>query len=415
MMYNIRELEKHELSDFVEIASTAYPGMGIYTEEAKAGLIEKLEKQISTNHKKLYGCFKEEDLVGGMMLHDFIMNFHGKQIEVGGLGFVAVSLLHKKEKVAKNLVIFFEKHYKDRNIPITALYPFRPDFYKKMGYGYGAKMNKYIFAPEQLPKGKLKKDLVRLSEQSIPDMHKCYTTYMHDTHGMMARTEEMMSISFLNPKIMSYGVMEGTELTGYCSFTFEPENTTNFLSNNLIIKEFVYVTPEAMARLCMFLHSQQDQVHRIVWYSQDENLHFLLHDPRNGSDNIMPHVYHENSVTGVGLMYKILEPKILFQFMEEGCFGEGDMIVKWNICHSFNGETSTFTTKFNNGKPIITNEEEDLQVDISINEFSSLLMGAIDVDSLYRYGLISVSDKSKLVLLRTLFYHFPKPICMTGF
>ena len=77
------------------------------------------------------------------------MTLFDQQVDIGGVGLISVDLLHKKEHVAKNIMKAFHNHYRSQGVTLTALYPFRPDFYVKMGYGLGKKMNQYKFKPEQ--------------------------------------------------------------------------------------------------------------------------------------------------------------------------------------------------------------------------------------------------------------------------
>jgi len=87
------------------------------------------------------------------------MNLLSTKIPAGGIGFVGVHLLHKKEKVAKEILTYFIDHYKNLGASMALLYPFRPDFYKKMGFGFGTSMNQYKVKPSNLPKGNSKANI----------------------------------------------------------------------------------------------------------------------------------------------------------------------------------------------------------------------------------------------------------------
>ncbi|KMJ58422.1 hypothetical protein AB685_11060 [Bacillus sp. LL01] len=412
-MFEIRELHPGEFGSFVEIASNAYPGMSVNTDEEKQALLERLEKQTQNSDKRLFGCFKNNLLVGGMLLHNFLMNFHSQQMQVGGLGFVCVDLLHKKEKVAKYLVTYFEEYYRERHVPITALYPFRPDFYRRMGYGYGTKMNKFRFRPDQLPILS-KKDVVLLTEKDASELFCCYERYMLKTHGMMARSIDLMKALFQNPKVKVYGVKDEEAIMGYCSFTFESEKQGNFLSNNILIKELITETPAALQQLVAFLRSQQDQVANIILHTQESDFHYLLQDPRNGTDNIMPHVYHESHTSAVGLMYKVLDLK---KVIEAATYGLESISVVWKVEDTFmpNFNSSVYV-QFKDGRAnVLEKSNAEVSVDISISDFSSLIMGAVSFSSLHHLGLLRVSDESKLGNLHNLFSGFTKPVCLTAF
>jgi hypothetical protein len=57
----------------------------------------------------------------------------------------------------------------------------------------------------------------------------------------------------------------------------------------------------------------------------------------------------------------------------------------------------------------------DAVIQLDVASFSSLVMGAIDFVSLYRYGQATLSNPDMLFVINTLFRTDQKPICMTRF
>jgi predicted acetyltransferase len=85
------------------------------------------------------GLYRGETLQGAARLHDFVMNVRGAQIPAAGIGMVAVDLAYKKEHVARDLMHGWLEYCRKQDIPFALLYPFRPDFYKQMGFSSVAK------------------------------------------------------------------------------------------------------------------------------------------------------------------------------------------------------------------------------------------------------------------------------------
>ncbi len=139
----------------------------------------------------------------------------------GGVGLVAVDLLHKKEKVCKELITYFLKHYRKKGISIALLYPFRPDFYKKMGFGYGTKVNQYRIKPESLPKGDSKKNTRFLDEDDREALLECYNRLMDRTSGMIEKSDFALQRIFdQKNRIVAYE--KDGKVRGYIIFTFQP-------------------------------------------------------------------------------------------------------------------------------------------------------------------------------------------------
>jgi predicted acetyltransferase len=307
----IRVLSAEDFDAFVHIVVNAYPGMKVVSEEEK----EQYKQKMLELHEEeptilFYGLFREGQLLGGMRFHDFTMNFLGNRIAAGGVGEIAVALPHKKEHVAKEMMAYFVRHYRECGAPIVMLYPFRPDFYKKMGFGYGTKMNQYCVKPAALPKGPSKAHVRYLDESDKQALLDCYTRFASRTHGMIEKSEAALTRLVKNPKYQIVGYKVNGQILGYIVFTFE--HGENWLINDICIREFVYESREALSELLTFLHTQADQIRHVIFNTQDECFHHLLLDPRNASASLIPPVYHESNVQGLGIMYRVIHVPRIF-------------------------------------------------------------------------------------------------------
>ncbi|MFE8697160.1 enhanced intracellular survival protein Eis [Cytobacillus sp. FJAT-53684] len=416
----IRKLEKHEIPAFVEIAVNAYPGTMKNTLEFKERFKNNLESiQGNIESIDFFGLFRGGKLIGGMRIHQFTMNVYGKLIEAGGVGLVAVDLLHKKEKAAKDLIDYFISYFKEKGNSIVMLYPFRPDFYKKMGFGYGTKVNQYQIEPASFPKAATKEGLIYLDSSHKELMKSCANRYVHSTHGMILKTDHDLEVVFRNPDHKLVGFMGNGKLRGYLVFIFKNVNNDNFLINNMIIKELVYETPEALAQLCYFLHTQADQVNRIILNTQDDDIEYLINDSRNGSNHLIPSVYHETKTAGIGLMYKLIDvPSFLLQLPTDHLSETNNQvgIIVKDTFHS--DEPQKWLLTFAKGKLSIEEYElnsTDIEAELDISDLSSLAMGAVDVNKLYQYGCLKINKMEGLAVIKQLFSHSQKPICTATF
>ena len=173
-MSEVRPVQDDEFDEYARMTLDAYPAMfPPMTEEQRLGWLERMRKvNAEPGPVKHYGCYRGGEMVGGMRLHDFKMTVYGAQLPVGGVGNVFVDLPHKKEHVAKDMMEWFHRHYLEQGTSLAVLYPFRPDFYRAMGYGYGRKMNRYRFRPVDLPKGS-KERVGWMREEDAPTLLEC--------------------------------------------------------------------------------------------------------------------------------------------------------------------------------------------------------------------------------------------------
>lgn len=414
----VRKLNTEEIQRYVEIVINAYPGFSQNTEDYKERFTKRLV-DIQENEPSLefYGLFRDGNLLGGMRIHYYTMNLFSKMVEVGGVGLVAVDLLHKKEKVAKEMIEGFIEHFQKKGTSLVMLYPFRPDFYKKMGFGYGPKMNHYEIDPLSFPNGKDKSGLLYLNAKHKNLIKDCYDSYARSTHGMFVKNDNELEAMFKNPDNKFVGVFENEKLQGYINFSFEKGGERNFLDNHIVVKELIYHNPLALTKICTFLHNQADQIKRIIFNTVDPTLEFLLDDARNGSGNLIPPVYHETNTSGVGLMYRVINLSQLVEDLQGKHFGE-DCSFKLRTTDTLLSEENEVLMKVQNGKLTMVEKDVldfDFEVELDISDFSSLVMGAVDAYTLYNYGKLRINNEYHLKTLFTVFHSPQKPICMTGY
>ena len=412
----IRIMNDNDFDSFGDIVVRTYPGIipDSFTKEAKQQMIERFRK---TNNEipwiKYYGYFQEEKLIGGMTLFDFTMNVFSNNLEVGGVGLVCVDLLNKKEHVAKNLITFFHKHYYEKGTCLTSLYPFRPDFYLKMGYGMGKKMNQYSFKPDSLPKT-TKIHLSYLNAIDIPQLVECFNRYASKTHGMIFRKERTYQRMVDNLNIVGY--KQNEQIKGYLAFKFKKLSQNNFVYNDLIIEELVYENREVLAEFLTFLNTQSDQIHRIIYNMQDDHFHHLLSDPRNGTNNLYL-TSHESNLQAVGIMYRVINARKLFNLLKEHNFGNQTIKLNLLIHDNFLPENNDeLVIDFDNGYATLNNKTGyDVQIRLDITSFSSLIMGVIPLEKLYAYGLVEITNSDYLETINKLFFVEKPPMTIEQF
>lgn len=417
-MSEIRRLSMEELDTFMTIAANAYPRLGWDTPERWEQGRQRLQRlQEEDPTIAFYGLFRQGKLLGGMRMHDFVMNLFGELTPVGGVGMVAVDLLHKKRHVAKELIEFFLYHYREREAPLALLYPFRPDFYRKMGFGYGTKKSRYCLLPQAFPRGGGHTQLRFLDKASIPALLDCYMRYTRRTHGMITRTEKNFRRLLDSSGLRVVGYVVDEKIQGYLAFTFKAASEDNFIHNNLHVVELVYEEREVLAELLAFLATQLDQVNRVVIDTFDHAFHHLFWDPRDGNPALIPSVYHETNVQGVGLMYRVLDLQRLFESLSHRNFGGQTLRLQINLRDTFLPENAgSLGVHFIQGKGgVVEGGDHDVAISLDVASLSSLMVGAARFRQLYTYGLIDLSDPSYLGRLDRLFAVSENPVCMTSF
>lgn len=417
-MIEFKQLKNdEELMKFIEIISNAYVGLRIDTIEDKKKTLENLVDTLNTDDiTQLIGAYKGDEMVGGMRFDDFKMRLLTQDISIGGLGFVAVDFLHKKQGVAKAIVTEFIEYYDSVGYPLVALYPFRPDFYKKMGFGFGTNMTQYRFDPAAFRKSTGDEFLKYLSEDDIPQMRAIYEKMRESRNGLFEKTIADYNRFFAHKEYKMIGYIENSTMRGYIIYESILNKPTRITGNDMKIIEFVYENAEVVNVFSGFFNRQKDQVGRIIFPTQDESIQYLVNNPSTDNINMFFPIFHETGVRGTGIMYRVINVKRLFEQMKNHNFNNENITLSILIEDDFypenNGET---IVKFTDGRPDIAKEGWDVQLSMRIDDFSSMFTCSVNLKSLVRMGCAELSDNDYLNRLDRLFSTSEKPICMTRF
>lgn len=416
-MLTVQAVPPSDLPALVDIVANAYPGIKLNTPDERRAFHDRLLKATTDDPTTyMHGAYLDGALVGGMRLFDFRLQLLSRKIDAGGVGLVAVDLLHKKEHVARELLLSFLRRYRDQGAPMALLYPFRPDFYRQMGFGFGTRLSQYRIAPGQLPRGGSKAHVRYGTPADAEALLACYTRYADRTHGMIERSTLFFPQALANPELRVLVYERDGQIEGYLLGTFRALDPDNFTLNDLHVSELIYEHSDALTELLTVLHTQADQLNRIVFNIQDEYFHHLCADPRNGSNHIVQ-LHHETNTESVGLMYRVIDVPGIFAALDGHDFGGQTCRLKLTIDDSFLPENSGSTTiVFEHGRAHVQDgDEHDVALQLDVADFSSLLVGAISFRQLCRYGRARITDPAQIELVQRLFAVAEKPVCVTRF
>lgn len=416
-MDDIRLLNRGDLEAGVRIVADSYPGLKLVTADDRERYRLRLaDLMAEAPIAHFYGCLREEELRGIMVLWDWQMNFLQARVPAGGMGLLAVDPTHRKEHIARDMVLFHLRYYRELGTPLALLYPFRPDFYRQMGFGYGTKMNQYRLRPGSLP-GATSHGHVRAltGSEDQRSVLECYARMVGRTHGMIERQPRAIRQLFERPQYRIVGCVEGSHVSGYVVYSYESAGT--WLLNDLHVHELLYEDAGTFHELMSFLNKQADQVRYVIVDTLDEYFHLIPSDPRDGTDKIAVEVYHETNTQGVGLLVRAVDTARLFGLLAEHDFGGQTCRLKLTVQDSFLPENSgSYALEVVKGHLQPGNPERcEVEVVLDVASLSSLLYGTATFRSLVRYGLATISDDAFTDVLNRLFAVEEKPVCLTYF
>ena len=416
-MRAIREVREDELSELARITIEAFPGMKVESQEARDRMMERLVKVMKEPIVHFFGVYDDEEMVGVMRCYDFTMKLHGTRMLVGGLGGVAVDLRHKKEHVAADMVRYYLDFYRRKGAALTALYPFRPDFYRRMGFGYGVKMNRYSFHPGTLPDSGAGARAEYLTVADRDDLAACYDRFLARTNGLIEMPPHVLDGLFTDSALHIVGYREAGDLRGYLIFRFEPAPGNNWLAYNVQLRTLIYDDSQALVALLGFLRKQADQVDRIIYETQDDCFHHILADPRDGSGKLLAGLWHQTNTQGTGIMYRVIDLARLIEVWGDRDFGGVTVTIRLDLTDTFLPENSgSYRLVVNGGRVRLEpGGAVDVAIGMDISDFSSLAVGAVNFGRLHAYGRVTISDEAFVPLVSRLLRAAAPPWCLTSF
>ena len=409
--------EGPDFERYIDLCVNAYPGAGITTSEARQRFAQGVRDSTHEPAISLLGAERDGELVGAMRYFDFAMRIRSVEGFVGGVGMIATDLYQKKTGIAKALVGGFLAHYRARGATMAILHPFRHDFYRRMGWGYGTPLNQYRLRPADLPDRAAPGRVRQLGPADLDAFLACYDRLCATTNGLIRKYRSTAESQLGNLAGRVFGYEEAGTLSGYAIARFAPRERGN--QTDLIVDEFLHETPATLDGLLAFLRTQADQCPEIVINTQEEGLYLLPADPRDGSETVLlSPAYHRVRAQGLGLMYRVIDTPGVFALLRDHNFGDQTLTLRLTVRDSFFAPNDgTTTLRFVVGRPSLAaaDDEPDVALALDVAEFSSLLMGSVRFRTLHRYGLATVDNPAYVDTLDRLFLTDQPPLCVTRF
>jgi predicted acetyltransferase len=399
------------------LMASAYPVLRATSDESLDRLATTLRESAGDPDSAWAIAVRDGELVGQMHLHDFTMNVRGRDALTGGVGAVAVALAHKRQGIARAMIAWYLDTYRRRGAPFAALYPFRLDFYRALGFGYGAPVYRYRFSPGTLrasgPRGRIR----FLSEDDADAWIACYTRVRATTHGFMSRPRASALRALRDRELTVVGLERDGVLRGFLQTRVRvPADETLRNRDELLVHDLVAEDDDALDALLGYLRAQSDQFARVAIESADPALFLASDDPRDGSDvSVSPPAVHRVAEEGLGIMYRVLDVDAALAYLAPSREPFTLRLAVDDPLVAANSGARAYRFGPDAAPARVGGERYDATMAIGIADFSSLVMGSLRVRDLVRYRRTSLDPASLLPQIDEAFRSGTLPRCATRF
>ncbi len=218
--------------------------------------------------------------VGGLRLHPMVLYLRGRPVPVQGVASLAIAPEHRRRGLGDRLCRAAIREGRGSGALLSALFPFRTDFYARLGYVLCGELHRYRFRTGDLPdfagSGRIRPLRGEERYQRIPPF---YRELLLRSHGLMERTPAHWK-DRLEGGPAVWGAFDGEgALRGYLLAEGvrgrAPERDT------LRVHELLAADFEAYRALLGWVSRQRDQWPRARYDAvRGEQFHQLLPHPR---------------------------------------------------------------------------------------------------------------------------------------
>lgn len=423
----VRFIDTAYVEEYLDIYLNAYPAFKALDDECREHYRRKtITDMTQDTDMEFTGLFEDGRLIAIMKIVKFSMNLYGELRPVTGLMSLGVHPLHKKKGAALDMVKFFEAYTEESGAAAGLLLPFNMAFYKKMGYGYGAKMDEYHIPTVSLPKANDLSKLRLLDMSDLPRVLECHSEYVKQNHGALIKFQEEIRDMEGDTQTRRIGYVEGCgagELKGYIAYRFVCDSEVNYTLNHIEVDELIYQDGAVLKALLGFLRNQADEAQSVVIRTGEPDFYHLLDNAQDLSGNYINFGYLQSNISAVGTMYKVVNPYRFVELSAHRCFEPAEMTVEFRyedeLAHCEDSLKIAFV-KDESGEcshwaaaPL--DKACDAVVKLKKSDLSSLLMGVCSLGSLVRLGAAQISDSGYLQQLDRLFECGQKPFSNSDF
>lgn len=269
----IRHAEQDDIPGLAELWTRAFPGE------------RTVEQRMA--HLEMGGVFggietawlaeRAGQLVGAFRAYALTQYLHGTAYRMMGLAAVAVDETARRRGVGRELCEDSIRIARERGDVLSVLYPFRPAFYRALGWGTVGELHTYRFRPESLPScdaGPVR----RAGSDDAAGMAACYAEFARQANGPIRRTPRIWRHHLDGNALHAY-VIGDDRVSGYLLIRFGRSGSPD--ERPLYVRELIAADQETYRTLLGWVSAQRD-AWRVILYEAAPDEHFAhrLSEPR---------------------------------------------------------------------------------------------------------------------------------------
>ena len=334
------------------------------------------------------GVFDSAGLQACLLINGYHLYFGENVIlPMGGIGGVACLPASRGKGYAGALLKFALERMKMDSQPISALFPFSWEFYRRYGYEWVG-VQRDTKMPTKILSTYPETENVRLLEDNEMERIKpIYEKFAKGYRACLKRPETVWKKFCTHPekrfRYLYVAEFDG-EIEGYVNFTL-PED-----GGNAHLREFVTLTPRSRRGLLGLLKRHEMQFAHFHWKAPED-------------DTLWGEFYHWDIETKIRPVYmgRVVDAEAALALLKPSTYFRGEFRLKLTDTYAPWNER-VLRVAFGEGNVEVEETEAKPNLRMDIQAFSQLYFGSPDADYLLRAGRVTVEDEVAYHALRSL-------------
>ena len=130
-------------------------------------------------------------LAGALRLYSLTQYLHGVAFPMMGVAAVAVAASARRQGIGSELCRQALRLGRARGDVVSVLYPFRPDFYRRLGWALVGSLHSFRFRPDALPAGRSRTGVQLGDGAGRAAVEACYQRVAARSHGLIQRNSRI--------------------------------------------------------------------------------------------------------------------------------------------------------------------------------------------------------------------------------
>jgi len=318
-----RPARRTDVETLAELAARAY----------RVSSVEK-RREFYTDHprfslREVRVAELDGEVVGSLVLYPLVAWVRGQALPITGVGSVAVSPEHRRRGVGEAFLRSALREMRQRGNHLSALYAFKGDYYRKLGYGVGEVVHQLAVSAGNLPASDEARRVRRLMLPDRPAVQALYERVAAQGHFAISRRPEWWTHrlwTYPGDWVVYEGRRRG-QIEGYLYYEVEASHGPFRLA--VTLGEFVAATPHAHRGLVGHLASLADQVEEIHYATPADNAWTsILKTAQNLRPGAEIAAFLDTGGVANGAMFRLTDVKAALEMLPIGMSARGEVALE---------------------------------------------------------------------------------------